>query len=116
MPWELWIVLCKHWQYSNPWTMILNPYYPINPPHIFPNTSKLVAYLFPNIVSIEIVVTRGSQGVQASVMAPKVTTPLASFLPKILCPISNHPHEIHHPDSTILEVGYLWEVVVILLM
>ncbi len=116
MPWELWIVLCKHWQYSNPWTMILNPYYPINPPHIFPNTSKLVAYLFPNIVSIEIVVTRGSQGVQASVMAPKVTTPLASFLPKILCPISNHPHEINHPDSTILEVGYLWEVVVILLM
>jgi hypothetical protein len=44
----------------NPWTMIPNPYYPINLPHTFPNTSGLVAYLFPNIISIGITMTGGS--------------------------------------------------------
>jgi hypothetical protein len=42
----------------NPWTIIPNPYYPGNPPLTFPNTFRLVAYLFSSVVSTKIVVTR----------------------------------------------------------
>ncbi len=46
----------------NPWTMIPNPFYQRNPPLTFSNTTGPTTYLFSNMVSIEIVVTRGSQG------------------------------------------------------
>jgi hypothetical protein len=54
----------------NPWTIIPNPYYPRNPPLTFPNTSKFAAYPFLSVVSIKIVVTKKSKGVQTTVMAP----------------------------------------------
>jgi hypothetical protein len=43
--------------------MIHNPYCLSNPPLTFSNTTRSMAYPFPNMMSIEIVATRGSQGV-----------------------------------------------------
>jgi hypothetical protein len=45
---------------SNPWTMILNPYYPRNPPLTFSNPFKPTTYLFSNMVSTIIVTSRGN--------------------------------------------------------
>jgi hypothetical protein len=46
----------------NPWTMIPNPYYVGNLPLTFSNTIGPAAYPFLNMVSIKIVVNKGSQG------------------------------------------------------
>ncbi len=72
----------------NPWTMICNCFYPWNPPFFFLNTLGLMTYRVPNVVSTQIVVTRGNKGVQAFVMAFQVTIPIVDFLLEIWCPIS----------------------------
>jgi len=59
--------------------MIPNPYYPNNPPLTFSNTPKLMAYPFPNMVSIGIVAIEGSHGVQMSMLTPPVTIPTSGF-------------------------------------
>jgi hypothetical protein len=68
----------------NPWTIIPNPYYPRNLPLTFPNTSRHVAYPFPNVVSTRIVVTRESKGVQMIV-------PISGFYTGNLVPYFQPP-------------------------
>jgi hypothetical protein len=69
--------------------MIPNMYYLRNLPFTFSNT--LVAYLFPNMMSIGIVATRGSQSVQVFVMTPLVIAPIGGFSSKNLVPYFQSP-------------------------
>jgi hypothetical protein len=71
--------------------MIHNPYNLGNPPLTFSNTIGLMAYLFLNMVSTRIVVIRGNQGVQASMMIPLITIPIGNMVPYFQSPIWNPP-------------------------
>jgi hypothetical protein len=75
----------------NPWTMVLNPYYLGNVPLIFSNTIELVAYSFMNTMSTKIVATRGSQGVQVSMMIPLGIAPTDKFSTENLVPYFQLP-------------------------
>jgi hypothetical protein len=75
----------------NPWAMIPNHYYLRNHPLTFSNTPELVAYPSLNMISIEIAITRGNQGVQASMMTPPVTTIIGRFSTKNLVPYFQPP-------------------------
>jgi hypothetical protein len=80
----------------NPWTMILNPYYLSNPPLMFSHTTKFVAFPFLNMVPTIIVATRGSQGVQMSMMTPLIIVPIGEFsiqnpMPYFQPPTQNSP-------------------------
>jgi hypothetical protein len=76
--------------------MIPDFYYLSNPPLTFSNRIGPTTYPLPNMVFIEIVTTRGGQGVQVSVMTPLVTTPIGGFstgnpLPYFQLPAQNPP-------------------------
>jgi hypothetical protein len=69
----------SNYNIPNPWTMIHNPYYQGNPPLIFPNTSRLVAYFFPNVMSTGVATTKKIKGVKASTMASQIIIPTNIF-------------------------------------
>jgi hypothetical protein len=76
--------------------MIFNPYYPRNPPFIFSNTPRFAADPFSNMVSIGIIATKGSKGVQASMMPPPTTIPIGRFSTRNVVPYFQSPTKTHY--------------------
>jgi hypothetical protein len=81
----------SNYNIPNPWTMIHNPYYQGNPQLIFPNTCRLAAYFFPNVMSTGVVTTKEIKGVQACMMASQKTIPTSIFFTKNLLPYFQPP-------------------------